>query len=432
VNVLLCNPPGTAQGGTAEPGTGFSSAPLGLAYLASVLRQDGHSVSIADGYITGWSGIDSALASEPDLVGVTVYTPGRHQALEVCRRAKKSGAVTVMGGPHATIMWKQLLSTYKEVDLCVLGEGEQTIREIADGKPWSDIAGIAYRLGSEIIRTKRRQNIADLDEIPFPSWDCLTQPLNHYPGGGGIHDIRGHKVSLGQVRVPLVMSRGCTGHCLFCNTFAHWKGYRSRSGKNVADEIEMLVNRGYHHFVMEDDAMSLNRQTVMDFCQEVVKRDLDIAFFCTTRVDALDREMAEALKEAGAYGISLGVESGSQKMLDRINKGVTVEQNERALKVAKAAGLSVCALMMCGNPGETDETISASIDLLRRCDVDDVGTLGQVWLFPGTAMYQWAKRKGLIDDSYWLTSNETFTLYDGFTETQRARWHGHLCTKTPL
>jgi anaerobic magnesium-protoporphyrin IX monomethyl ester cyclase len=425
LRIQLINPCETAQGN-------FSSAPLGLAYIASALLQDGHDVSIEDGYISGWEGVDRALATGPDLVGVTCYTPGRHKSLEVCRRAKRAGAVTVMGGPHPTIMHKQILQHYPEVDVCVLGEGEQTIREIAEGKAWPEIDGIAYRLGSEIIRTKRRQNIADLDEIPFPSWDCLTQPLNHYPGGGGIHDIRGHKVSLGQVRVPLVMSRGCTGHCLFCNTFAHWRGYRARSGKNVADEVEMLVNRGYHHFVMEDDAMSLNRQTVMDFCHEIVARDLPIAFFATTRVDALDKEMAEALKQAGAYGLSLGIESGSQKILDRLSKGTTVEMNERALRIAKEAGLATCALVMVGTPGETDETINATIDLLRRCDVDDIGTLGQTWVFPQTALYQYAKRKGYINDDFWLGTAETFTLYDGWTEAQRARWHGHICTKTPL
>lgn len=428
MKVLLINPPETSQGG-------FSNAPLGLLYLAGSLERAGHEVKIVDGYLDGWPGIDAALVEGPELVGITCYTPGRHNALECARRAKAIGALVVMGGPHPSIAWRQILSNYPEVDVCVIGEGERAICELADGVGLDFIDGLSFRyagaskeLSKQIIRTNDRVPVTDLDVIPFPAWHLVD--LDRYPGGGGVHEVRGHSIPLGQVRVPIVATRGCKHSCMFCSSWWIWHGHRARSCKNIADEVEMLVSRGYHHFVFEDDAFTQNKQTIIDFCGEVIRRDLPIAFFCTTSVDAFDIHLASALKMAGCYGISFGIESGSQIILDRMGKNTTVEQNEAAIRAAKEAGLAVCALIIVGNVGETDETINQTVDFLRRCEVDDIGTLGQLWVFPGTALYQYARKKGYIDDSFWLGSQETFTLMDGWTPEQLAKWHGCICTRT--
>lgn len=423
MKVLLVNPPNTSQGG-------FSNAPLGLLYLAGALEQDGHEVALVDGYLDGWDGIDRALSTGPEMVGITCYTPGRHNAMECARRAKGVGAMTVLGGPHPTIMWKQILENYPEVDLCVLGEGEMTIRELAMWPNPGAVSGLAYRSSLGPVQTPHRPQVKNLDLIDFPAWHLCE--LDRYPGGSGIVEARNHYIHLGQVRVPIVATRGCRHHCWFCSSWWIWEGHRARSGANVADEVQILVERGYHHFVFEDDAFTQYRASIMDFCMEVVDRDLPIAFFCTTSVDAFDAELARALKYAGCYGVSFGIESGSQRILDRIGKGTTVYQNEMAILQAKAAGLAVCALIIVGNVGETDDTINETVGFLRRCDVQDIGTLGALWVFPGTALHGYAKRQGYVDDNYWLGPQETFTLYDGWTPEHLGRWHHAVCTRTFL
>jgi anaerobic magnesium-protoporphyrin IX monomethyl ester cyclase len=420
---LLVNPPDSSQGG-------FSSIPVGLLYLASALEADGHDVALVDGYLDGFAGIDRALAQfRPEWTGITVYTPGRHKASECARHAKAIGSKVVMGGAHPTLMWSQLIQHSKAVDVCALGEGEQTIRELAAGVSWQDVAGIAYRdTDGRPVQTKQRAYVDNLDDIKWPDWHLAE--MDRYPGGGGVFYVRGHSIALGQVRVPLIASRGCLHSCTFCSSWRNWRGHRARSGKDIADEIEMLVNKGYHHFVFQDDAFTQHKGSIVDFCREVVLRDLPIAFFCTTSVDALDVGLATLLKMAGCYGLSAGLESGSQEILDRIGKKMTVEQNEHAVQVAHQVGLAFCALIMVGNRGECDKTINETVAMLRRVQPEDVGTIGRTWIMPGTALYAWAKRQGKIDDSFWLGPEETFTLYDNFTETDLNRWCHAICTRT--
>lgn len=418
MKIALIYPPGQDQGG-------FSNAPLCLLYLAGTLRSAGYTVDIIDGYTEGWTGLEQALTKQYDIVGITIYSQGRYQALKCAQLAKESGAIVIMGGAHATLMWKQLLNNYPYIDICVLGEGELTLLDIVSSVPTPYIQGIAYRNNGIAIRTPQRPLIPNLDAIPFPSWDLVN--LDKYPGGSGFRTTRGQQINLSQVRVPLVMSRGCLGSCQYCSSWHIWRTYRARSGKNIADEVEVLVDRGYYHFVFEDDAFSQNRQTVMDFCREIVERKLYIGFFATTTVSDFDYEMAQALREAGCYAVSFGIESADPTILKRIHKQQTVEQAHDAIVAAQRAGLDVCALMMVGNPGETNDSIKRSIEFLQQHDIHNIGTVGCTWVFPGTALHNYAKRKGYIDESFWLNGPDLFPLMDGWDEFTLQQWHNSIC-----
>ena len=422
--ILLINPHQTAQGG-------FSNAPLGLLYLAGMLRQSGFSdVDLIDGYLERFEGICAKIDDmRPDIVGITSYTPGRHKALQIASwiRSRYPKTLIVLGGAHPTIMWRQLLEHYPFIDLCGLGEGEMTMIDIASGKPFKDINGVAYlNEGKARVNTPRKY-FENLDDIPFPAWDLCD--LDKYPGQSGLHEVRGSYIDKTQPRVPMVTSRGCTGNCTFCSTWWIWKGYRHRSGKNVVDEMEMLYKKGYQHFVLEDDAMTLDRQPVIDMCDEIIKRDLKIAFFATTRVDAMDEEMASKLKEAGCYEVSLGIESGSPKILKTINKHIDLSQSKNAIKILKEAGIKTTALIMVGNMGETDETINETVKFLQETEVDEIGSLGMVWIMPGTRLYAECVRQGVIKDSYWLEGQETAVLHDGFDDAQLRKWGQAVITK---
>lgn len=381
--VLLVNPHDCSQGG-------FSSAPLGLAYLAGTLESHMHDVNIVDGYLDGFEGIKKAIDEQkPEWVGVTCYTPGRHQALEVMKYAKESGCKTVMGGAHPSIMHEQIYANYPFVDYCVIGEGERVLLDLVNGK-YPDL---------------KATNIENLDDIPFPAWHLLE--LNRY-AGGQYYEYNG--VNLGEPRIPVIFSRGCNSGCAFCSTSKVWHGWRRRSPANMFAELEMLQREfGVHHLVFQDDALTLDVEATKELCRLIVNSGLKFGIFGTTRTDACDQEMFHLMKQAGFYTISMGIESGSQRMLDIMGKKNTVEQNESAINMAHQAGLMVCALIVQGYPGETEEDRRLTRDFLNRTHPIDVGTLGCTWVLPGTRLYRQEKERGRIDDGYWLGCNEVYT-----------------------
>lgn len=400
LKVLLVNPHQSDQGG-------YSNPPLGLLYLASAVR-DIAEVEVIDGYLVGFDGIKAKIDEGWDVVGITCYTPGRHKALEIAKHAKERGATTVLGGPHPTIMHKQIKEHYPFVDVVINGEGENGLRylvnNLSQGYPFE--VGPGYAIGYS------------LDNIRFPAWDLID--LSRYPGGSPTPTVSGP-------RIPIIFSRGCTGHCSFCSTWWIWGDYRARSPENMVAEIEMLVSMGHRHFVFEDDAMSCYPDLTKAMLRKLISRGLDIAFHATTKVETIDDELAKLLKEAGCYGVSLGVESGDEGMLRRIGKTITPADSLRAIRSLHDAGLAVCALTLVGYPGETTETVNRTIELLRESEVEEVGTIGCIWVFPGTKLYRECKEKGMIDDSFWLGPEETFIYTEPHFELEK--WHNHVCAK---
>lgn len=405
--ILLVNPPHVDQGG-------YKPSPLGLLYLAAFLRKKSQQVEvkIVDGAIEGeWAVVQALVSFKPDLVGISALTPGRHQALKVARTAKRLIPDTkiVLGNVHPTLMWQQMMEHYSYVDYIVRGEGEETLFELASGAPLKEIRGLVWRKNGRIADNAPRPMIRNLDTLPFPAWD-LVNPLRYPARGQGT----ANGIDLAhETRFPLVFSRGCMGSCTFCSSWTIWKGYRFRNGKNVADEVEMLVAR-YHakHLVFQDDTLTGSRKDIMLFCREIIKRKLKVAIYGTTRVDQVDMEMLRLMKRAGFYELAFGIESGSPGMLVKINKKTDLAKIERAIRLTRKAGIKTCALMMYGLPHETDKDRHMSEILLKRIRPDETGTVGAVWIFPGTALYYQAKAAGLIDDSFWL-GPKPYYIYRG-------------------
>jgi radical SAM superfamily enzyme YgiQ (UPF0313 family) len=401
--VLLVNPHESDQ-------AGFTNPPLGLLYIAGTLLEHGFEVRVVDGCRDGKEAIQDALSDfQPDIVGITCLTPGRKKALEVADMAKELNPMTtvVMGGAHATIMYRQILENYPAVDYVVLAEGEETFLEIAQEKPPTDINGIVYRLDGGIIKTPPRKNIDNLDTLPFPAWHLLD--LKNYPGiDTGI--VRGVDLAR-EPRISVVFSRGCKGHCDFCSTWWIWKGWRHRSPKNMVDELELLYRKfGIRNFCFADDAMTVDRQATIELCDDIIARGLNIVFHVTTRSDCVDAFMLQKLKAAGCYKIAFGIETGSPKLLEQMAKENDIATAELAIKLAKEAGILVTALIIVGNMGETEESVRDTIAFLRRTNPDDIGCVGGLWILPGTKLYQQCKRKSYINDDFWL-GDEPYKVY---------------------
>ena len=339
--ILLVNPPKVDQGG-------YKPSPLGLLYLAAYLQKHcpQAQVRVTDGAIQGKEAVLQTCRSfRPDLIGISILTPGRHQGLHIATEIKRllPRSKTIFGNVHATIMWKQLMSQYKQVDYIARGEGEQTLYELVVGKPTSSIKGLVWRSRKKILKNIDRPMIVDLNKLPFPAWD-LVDPLM-YParGEGLINDIDLAK----EVRFPVIFSRGCMGACTFCSSWMIWKGYRYRNGKLVADEIEMLCKRyNAKHFVFQDDTLTGNQKEIISFCKEIIKRKLKVAIYGTTRVDKVNLKMLNYMKKAGFYELSFGIESGSPAMLLKINKRTDIQLIKKAVDLTRKAHIKVNALMM--------------------------------------------------------------------------------------
>jgi len=382
VKILLINPPDCGQG---EWPNSVSNPVLGLLYLVSYVR-DICEVDYIDGFIEGWSGIEEKLKTfNPDVVGTQILTPGRFNSFKVLEEAKKCGAITIAGGPHASIMHKQIFENYPYVDYIVKGEGEKSLRSFIKGNTKEKLIESAE---------------LDIDSILFPAWDLGYLDSDKYIGDSDI-------------RVPVITSRGCMGNCIFCSTHKVWKKYRVRNPLNVADEIEYIVRDfGKTHFVFEDDSLSCDIETSKQTLREIAKRNLSIRFFATMRADGMDSELARLLKEAGCYGVSIGFESGSQGILDILNKHISIEQNIEAAKIVKEANLKLCALMIFNGIGETDLTREQTQKFLEIIQPDDIGSLQQLWVLPGTELYNRMKEANYIDDNFWLT-DKPYYVYGG-------------------
>ena len=401
--ILLVNPHETEQ-------SGFTNPPLGILYIAGTLLKHGFKVKVVDGCLEGKAAIKKALEEfHPDMVGITSLTPGRKRALEIARMVKEfdPNIRLVMGGVHSTIMYRQMLDHYPYVDYIVLGEGEETCLEIAQGKEPLEIHGIAFRCKGEIIKTPPRKYKGNLDDFPFPAWHLVN--LNMYPpiDKGVIRGINLEK----EPRISVVFSRGCKGHCSFCSTWWVWKGWRSRSAKNMVNELELLYNDfGIRHFCFADDAMTVDRNATIELCDEIITRKLNIVFHVTTRTDCVDKQVLSKLKEAGCYKIAFGIETGSPLLLERMGKENDIATSECAIGLAKEAGIAVTALMIVRNVGETADTARDTVRFLKRTRPDEIGCVGGLWVLPGTKLYQECKRKGIIDDDFWLT-DEPYMVY---------------------
>jgi len=400
--VLLVNPFETEQ-------SGFSNPPLGLLYLAGTLLKHGFEVKVVDGCLFGRDAVKEAVKEfQPHLVGITCLTPGRKKVLEVAKIVKDFNRNTpvVLGGTHPTIMYNQIMEHYPFIDYIVLGEGENTFLEIAQEKEPIEIDGLVYRDKGKIIKTAARKFVENLDNIPFPAWHLID--LKEYParGKGSIRGINLEK----EPRISVIFSRGCKGHCDFCSTWWIWKGWRHRSPDNMVNEIEWLYKDfRIRHFCFADDAMTVDRQATIDLCDEIILRGLNIAFHVTTRTDCVDEIVLQKLKEAGCYNIAFGIETGSPRLLEKMHKENDVATSERAIRLCKQMGLKVTVLIIVGNVGETEETITETINFLKISQPDEIGLTGALWIFPGTQLYQYCKREGIINDDFWLTDEPYMT-----------------------
>jgi anaerobic magnesium-protoporphyrin IX monomethyl ester cyclase len=364
---------------------------LGLGYLSAVLEAAGHETEVADAVAEGW-GIGAFSERfdrmrRPDAVLITATTSeisGAHDVASVVKAASRD-IVTVVGGPHATALPEATLRQYPDFDIACIGEGELTVRELAQalegGNPLKAVKGIAYRQGGEIVVTPCRDSIGDLDALPFPRWEGF--PLARYSA------LMGLKPGL---ELPVMSGRGCPNRCVFCQR-ALGSTVRVRSAANVADEVDRDVALGAKSIYFCDETFTLSKKRTVALMQELMRRGLEkkVSWHCETRVDSVDAETLRLMRQAGCRMVAFGVESGSDRVLKEAGKAITSEMVRAAYKAAKEAGLLTYMYLIFGLPYETEESVKETVGLLMEADPDYV-TIGILVPYPGTEVLAMAER----------------------------------------
>ncbi|MBN2055922.1 cobalamin-dependent protein [bacterium] len=392
-----------------------SLLPVSLVYLASYMEQHGYEVSIFDGQVEEMS--ETTLrrrftADKPDVVGITCMTPMAAEAHRTAAIAKETlpDALVVMGGIHPTILPEETMAD-AHVDVLVRGEGELTFLELV--KTWSDnealgsVPGLTYREDGRVVHTAARPFIEDLDTLPFPALHLI--PMERY-----------HQIPDATFALPLrgiITSRGCPFKCIFCSArqISGFK-YRYRSPENVLEEVDILVrDYGARQLAILDDNFVVDRDRTMGICEGLIRRGYHkrLVYTCAARADQVDLELLKTMKRSGCKLVSFGVETGTQRLLDLIQKDLDQAQLRTATSAAKRAGLLVRGTLILGLPTETYEDSLATIRFAKELALDFV-KFSLATPYPGTVLYDIAKRQGLVDDRDWsrFSSMAGFTDYD--------------------
>ena len=401
MKVLLIYPPAEHMITTNVPSfvdeeTGFYP-PLGLMYVAAYAeRNTEHKIEILDTQVErmDYAMIEREIGRrKPDIVGIQVMT---FTLIDVILTAKIIKRVNeeikiVLGGPHVNIYPDETISI-PEIDYLVLGEGEvpftELIQNLENTQKLKKIKGLIFKEGEKIINTGSRVLMDDLDTIPFPARQ-LTPYKKYY--------------SLLAKRSPvttMMTSRGCPYKCLFCDRPHLGKKFRARSAGNVVDEMEECVDMGIKEFFLYDDTFSINKQRVLDICNEILNRDLDIGWDIRTRVDNVNKELLEKLKEAGCERIHYGVESGNPEILKVLRKEITIEQARKAFKMTKEVGITTLAYFMIGSPRETKSQILETIEFAKKLNPDFVH-FSITTPFPATPLYYMGLEEGQLKNDCW-------------------------------
>lgn len=359
--------------------------PSGLMYVASSLRQAGHKVEIMDLEFERLGDL-----SDYDAVGITILSKARQNAFRFIRLIKHKWPKIrlVAGGPHVSSCAEQMLEK-TEVDAVVVGEGEAAAVEAFESDE----------------RRIFRHDLLDVNEIPFPAYDLVDLNQYYMQIARSNPDWVIDGMRLGDLRyAPIVASRGCFGRCTFCNAWAHWGlKIRRRSAENVADELEMLNARhGVRLISFNDNCFPSSKRQGMEVCQEIQKRGLQILWKADMRADVVDLELAKEMRAAGCIMPALGLESGSPKILEGINKNLDLDKARESLLAIKEAGLICYVLLMIGNPGESRETIMETVNYLNDIRPHLISFVRGVMVLPSTEM----DRLNGTPENFWSTGDD--------------------------
>ncbi len=360
VKKILLIVPGRASGGILEYLFADRTMPLGAYYLQAYLLQQGIACEIYDLNIAPKKELP-AIIDKYSVVGISTYLATLDNCREIVSiiRDISKNKIIIAGGPDASCR-PEFYINERLADIVVLGEAEKTLWEICNKPELSEIRGIAYLDNNKFYQTDARERIKNLDFLPFPIRDEV-----YYKYRAGILE------SPAPLTFPLLLSRGCPMHCLFCSRAVFGNKLTFRSVDNIIEEIILLKKKfNAKYFFLCDDIFMVDKNLVKAFCERLIAGKINIRFKCSARVDYVDEELLSLLKAAGCFRIDYGVESMCQEVLDMMRKDITVEEIKRAFRLTKSKGIETRANIILGFPGETKLQSKQTLQEILRLKAD--------------------------------------------------------------
>lgn len=401
MRIVLVHPAGSnwMPGRKDVSATANRMAPLGLLSMAAYLEQAGHKVFVQD--CLGPKALQGSEANarrilnhEPDLVGFSATTSGFLDGYDMAARIKtlEPHVQTIFGGVHVSAIGARLLEEFEHIDYLCLGEGEQTLAEVASGMPPQDIGGLAWRDNGRAVTNPDRNFIKNLDELPFPAYEKLTGFPGEY-----------HLPLFSYIRGPgatMVTSRGCPYQCSYCDRSVFKNRFRYNSADYIYSHMHYLRSRfGVRHLNIYDDLFTVRRDRIAELCGLLSSKPLGMQFNCAVRVGHADDELLEMLKAAGCLMVSLGIETGDADLMEIHKPGVYLEQVRDTVRRIQAAGLRAKGLFMMGLPGETVESIRKTSDFVISLGLDDMN-MSKFTPFHGAPAWKTILDEGSLDEDW--------------------------------
>ena len=396
--------------------------PLGLMYISSYLSQ--HNI---DNHVIDQKGdipedvlidrlVKETVDVGPDHVGISCLTTDVPCVFKMAKdiKAELPRTKITVGGVHPTMFPDQMLAD-ENIDYVVLGEGEEIFYDIVCSNESTDlhsVTGIAFKDNGKIVVNMRRGSIENLDDLPMPAFDKINMDFYLQPN---IHLVRG---------IPLrgfyfFSTRGCPYGCRFCvskNVFG--RTIRYRSPLKVVDEIEYVYKKyNIDAFYLFDDTFGVRKSQAIDLCNAIAKRGLPVVWGCETRVHLINEEFVKSLKRAGCIQVDFGIESGSERLLKLLQKGITVDQVRKAVKICRKYGVRVFSNFMINLPTETEEDVEKTLALADEIK-SDISIFNVTCPFPGTELHSYLKHKLTTDDYTKMSSYVSYRTYIGFIESK--------------
>ncbi len=405
----------------------YGLQPLGILSIAALLKQHGIDVKVLDADIEGLTveeTVERILGWEPDLVGFSLMTPQLISALEASARLKamRPDLCIVLGGAHIDSTHDDVFSMADCFDFAIDGEGEFPLLEVIQNikrlgredltRCLAGVPNVIYRDDTgQVVRTVGRPFLKDLNSLPSIDYDMV--------------DISKYSVPTmtGKYVISMMLSRGCPFKCSFCDApITMGKQLRFWSMEHVINDIRACVEKyGCRNFVFKDSTFTANKRWAEAFCDALIEAGLNIKWRCNTRVNLVPPPLLEKMKKAGCYVINFGVESGHPKILKAIKKEVSIEAIEDAHLRCRKIGIRTYATFLIGSPGESEETVQATIEVARRIR-PNLGMFFVCTAYPGTPLYDQALAEGIVEPRWWAmqdwdpTKNSAFQVRWGWTD----------------
>lgn len=388
--------------------------PTDLMYLAAIAEREGLEAKIKDYSQSG--NLEQDLREfKPDYLVVNIATPSLEHDLDAIRKAKEINPeiITIAKGAAFLTLGEKILAEHEFLDFGILGEAEGTLKEILEEQEKTRILGIYYKENGNVKFTGNRAFIEDLDSLPFPARHLVDNSIYRRPDNN-------------KVQATIKVERGCPFHCFFClATPVSGAKVRRRSVENIVAEIRECVEKyNIRNFLFWSDIFNLDKKWTMDLCQAIIDSGLKITWSANTRADTADLEMAKMMYKSGCRLVSIGVESGSQEMLEKMGKNITLNDVRRTVKVFKQAKIRIYNYFVIGLPWETEETVEETIKFAIELNSDFISFYTATPL-PGSRFYDYAKDHNLFDketsfesayfypavNTHYLTKERVFELH---------------------